>query len=137
MPLGSDYPDQNCVIARSLGVIGERWTFLILRDAFYGRTRYDEFQQSLGVATNVLSARLKKLVEAGILERPDGPRGAYRLTKKGRDLLPVLLNLVEWGNTYAPSEDGPVVETVHCECCGAPVDFRAAATASRSHRTPA
>ncbi len=116
MPLGTEYADQNCPIARSLEVIGERWTLLILRDAFYGRSRFDEFQQSLGIATNVLSSRLQKLVEAGVLEQAAGARGPYGLTSQGRDLLPVLLSLREWGDTYDLNPEGPSVEIVHAPC---------------------
>jgi DNA-binding HxlR family transcriptional regulator len=104
MPLGTGYPDQNCVIARSLGVLGERWTLLIVRNAmFYGHTRFEQFQRNLGVATNVLSTRLAMLVEEGILEQPDGSRGPYALTRKGHDLEPTLLAFMAWGNRYAPN----------------------------------
>lgn len=116
MPLGTEYADQNCPIARSLEVIGERWTLLILRDAFYGRTRFDEFQRSLGIATNVLSTRLQKLVEAGILEQPAGARGQYGLSTQGRDLLPVLLSLRQWGEAYDLNPGGPSIEIVHAPC---------------------
>lgn len=67
MPLGSDYQGQDCALARALAILGERWTLLIIRDAFHGLTRYDEFLRSLGLATNILSARLQKLVEHGVL----------------------------------------------------------------------
>jgi DNA-binding HxlR family transcriptional regulator len=134
MPLGSNYEDQDCSLARSLEVLGERWTLLIVRDAFHGLTRYDEFQRSLGVATNVLSSRLQKLVAAGVLER-EGPRGSYNLTQKGRDLYPVLLTLISWADRYEPGPDGPEVLILHsscdrpaggalrCEHCGEPVSL--------------
>jgi DNA-binding HxlR family transcriptional regulator len=103
MPLGTGYPGQTCVMARSLAVLGERWTLLIIRNVmYYGHTRFAEFQDNLGVATNVLSTRLALLVEHGILEQPDGPRGPYRLTRKGEDLRPVLDALLAWGARYAP-----------------------------------
>jgi DNA-binding HxlR family transcriptional regulator len=108
VPLGAGYPDQRCAIAQSLGVLGERWTLLIIRNAmYYGHTRYEEFQRNLGVATNVLSTRLAMLVEEGILEQPDGPRGAYRLTRKGNELKPVLDALLDWGARYAPIPPAP------------------------------
>src|ERR1700709_2424806 len=103
----------QCPIARSLERVGEWWSILILRDAFYGVTRFDEFQQSLGVAPTMLTKRLGVLVEAGLLERrryqERPPRYEYLLTDRGRDFRPVLLALLEWGNRhYAP--DGPSVE---------------------------
>ena len=132
MPLRSDYKGQDCALARSLEIVGERWTLLIVRDAFHGLTRYDEFLKSLGVATNVLSSRLSKLVDAGILEREE-PRGAYTLTPKGRDLYPVVLTLMAWADKHEPGPDGPEVLILHtdcdheaggalrCEHCGGPV----------------
>jgi DNA-binding HxlR family transcriptional regulator len=88
--LRRDYEGQNCSIARALEVVGERWTLLIVRDVFLGLRRFDELQESLGVARNVLSDRLNRLVEEGILERvrySDRPeRFEYRLTRKGREL---------------------------------------------------
>jgi len=115
MPLRSDYRDQDCSLARTLELIGERWTLLIVRDAFHGLTRYEEFLRSLGMATNVLSSRLQKLVAAGILEQ-EHPRGGYMLTGKGRDLYPVLLTLIRWGDTYEPGPEGPEVLIVHDSC---------------------
>ncbi|MCW6509211.1 winged helix-turn-helix transcriptional regulator [Lichenifustis flavocetrariae] len=103
----------ECAIARSLERVGEWWSILILRDAFYGVTRFDEFQQSLGVAPTMLTKRLGVLVEAGLLERrryqERPPRYEYLLTDRGRDFRPVLLALLEWGNRhFAP--DGTSVE---------------------------
>src|SRR3954469_2905422 len=92
--LGNSYDDQVCSIARTLELIGERWTILIVRDAFLGVRRFDELQRSLGIARNVLQNRLERLVEHGILERvryQERPeRFEYRLTEKGIDLWPVL-----------------------------------------------
>jgi DNA-binding HxlR family transcriptional regulator len=102
--LKRDYEGQNCSIARALEIVGERWTLLIVRDAFLGRSRFEEFQQSLGIARNVLADRLGRLVEEGILERvrycerPE--RFEYRLTKKGRDLNIALAGLRQWGDAY-------------------------------------
>ena len=110
------YAEKNCSIARPLSFLGERWTMLILRDLFLGRRRFDEFQASLGVATNVLSARLTTLNEEGIVERrrySEHPeRFEYVLTEKGRDLQPVLLALLAWGDRYT-AEDGAPLEVLH------------------------
>jgi DNA-binding HxlR family transcriptional regulator len=102
--LGRDYDGQNCSVARTLELIGERWTLLIVRDAFLGRRRFDEFQESLGVARNVLADRLAKLVEHGIFERvryQERPeRFEYRLTERGLDLRVPLLALMQWGDRH-------------------------------------
>jgi len=98
--------DARCPIARSLDLVGEWWSLLILRDAFRGVRRFDDFQASLGIARNLLARRLKRLVAAGLLEtRPYStrpPRHEYRLTDKGRDLYPVLMTLLDWGTRWAP-----------------------------------
>ena len=102
--LKRDYEGQNCSIARALEVVGERWTLLIVRDAFLGLRRFDEIQESLGIARNVLADRLNRLVEEGILERArysERPeRHEYRLTAKGRELNIALTALRQWGDTY-------------------------------------
>jgi DNA-binding HxlR family transcriptional regulator len=102
--LKRDYQGQNCSIARALEVVGERWTLLIVRDVFLGLRRFDEIQSDLGIARNVLTERLNRLVEEGILERArysERPeRFEYRLTKKGRDLDIALTGLRQWGDTY-------------------------------------
>jgi DNA-binding HxlR family transcriptional regulator len=108
--LRRDYDGQNCSIARALEIVGERWTLLIVRDCFLGLRRFEEFQQSLGVARNVLTDRLNRLVEEGILERvrynkrPE--RYEYRLTPKGHDLQIALAGLRQWGDRYV-SEKPP------------------------------
>jgi DNA-binding HxlR family transcriptional regulator len=101
---------QECGISAALEVVGERWSFLILRGAFNGLHHFEEFQSTLGIARNILSNRLGRLVEHGILERQPDPadrrKVAYRLTEKGRELLPVLLSLRQWGERWvsgAPS----------------------------------
>ena len=98
------YEAQNCSIASALEVVGERWTLLIVRDVFLGLRRFDQFQESLGIARNVLTDRLNWLVNEGILERvlySDRPeRYEYQLTQKGRDLLLPLLALQQWGDKY-------------------------------------
>ena len=99
----------NCSIARALEQIGEWWTFLILREAFTGTRRFDGFQRNLGIARNILSARLKKLVSRRILERTtaadDERRVEYRLTEKGRELFPVLMALRQWGDRWIFAPD--------------------------------
>jgi len=108
-------PDTNCSIERSLGVLGERWTFLILREAFMGATRFVEFRDRLGVAPDVLTDRLATLVEFGVLEREPyqepGARSrfAYRLTQSGRELNVVLGALQQWGDEHLPPPAGPSV----------------------------
>jgi DNA-binding HxlR family transcriptional regulator len=98
------YEGQRCSIARALELVGERWTLLIIRDAFLGLRRFDQFQESLGVARNVLTDRLNRLVAEGILERSRyserPPRFEYRLTDKGRELAVPLLALMQWGDRH-------------------------------------
>ena len=102
--LNHEYEGQNCSIARALEIVGERWTLLIIRDAFLGLGRFDEFQESLGIARNVLADRLQKLVEAGIFEKvrygDRADRFDYRLTKMGLDLHLTLIGLRQWGDRY-------------------------------------
>ena len=120
--LQRDYPDQVCSIARSLEVVGERWTLLIPRDAVAGMERFEEFQDSLGIASNVLTSRLKLLCDEQVLERvpdPERPgRPKYLLTGKGRELAPALLVLMKWGDLYYPEPSGPPKLTVHIDCGG-------------------
>lgn len=98
--------EMPCLLARSLGVIGEWWTLLIVRDAMMGVRRFEDFQRSLGIARNVLSDWLRKLEEHGLLERRQyetrPPRHEYHLTEKGRALGPVLLSIVQWGRDWIP-----------------------------------
>lgn len=98
----------QCPIARSLDRVGEWWNILILRDAFHGLTRFDQFQRSLGIAPNMLARRLSALVEEGLLERrrycEHPPRDEYVLTQRGRDFWPVLVTLTEWGNRHFACE---------------------------------
>jgi len=119
--LGRDYAGQNCSIARALEVVGERWTLLILRDAFFGVTRFDLWQRRLGIAPNVLAKRLHTLVEARVLERrpyherPE--RVDYRLTERGEALFPVILGLLRWGDEEL-AERGPPALPRHAGCGG-------------------
>jgi DNA-binding HxlR family transcriptional regulator len=120
------YSAANCSIARTLGVVGEKWTLLILREAFYGVRRFDDFHTALGCARNLLASRLKTLVVHGLLERvgytDERGRGRheYKLTDKGRDLFPVMVALMQWGDRWTADEAGPAVQMFHREC-GAPV----------------
>src|ERR687887_2260982 len=106
--LKRDYEGQNCSIARALEIVGERWTLLIVRDAFLGLRRFDEFHESLGIARNVLADRLNRLVDEGILERvrySERPeRFEYRLTRKGRELNVALTALRQWGDAHLLEE---------------------------------
>jgi DNA-binding HxlR family transcriptional regulator len=136
----TSFADMSCSVAQCLEVTGEWWTMLILRDAFLGVTRFEDFQGRLGIARNVLTQRLGHLVDHGILDKvpyQDHPaRNDYRLTAKGRDLWAVVTALREWGDRWA-APDGPPVEVVHnacghvttvvptCSVCGAPLDARA------------
>jgi DNA-binding HxlR family transcriptional regulator len=107
------FGNMQCPIARSLERVGEWWSILILRDAFHGLTRFDQFQESLGIAPNILTRRLNSLVEAGLLERrrysERPPRDEYLLTETGRDFRPVLWALLAWGNRHFALEGKSVV----------------------------
>ena len=132
--LKSTYPGQVCSVARSLEVVGERWTLLILRDALLDLRRFDQFQESLGVASNVLSARLERLCAEGLLERrvyqERPPRHEYVLTEKGRALGPAVIMLMKWGDRYYAGEEGPPRLTLH-RGCGGEVDDRLRCTRCR------
>jgi DNA-binding HxlR family transcriptional regulator len=132
--LPRSYDKQVCSVARALGVIGDRWTILVIRDAFLGVRRFEDFQRSLGCARNVLTDRLNRLIEEGILRRQpyqERPRRyEYRLTRKGVDLWPVTISLLKWGDRYLADEgpprlvlhkgcEGEIDERLHCKRCGA------------------
>jgi DNA-binding HxlR family transcriptional regulator len=125
--LGRQYDNQVCSIAGTLEIVGERWTLLVLRDAFLGVRRFDDFQRSLGVARNVLQSRLERLVGDGILERrlyqERPPRHEYRLTEKGIDLWPTVFALMRWGDRHV-YPDGPPTVIEHKGCGGAVNDHR-------------
>jgi len=116
------FTNESCSVARTLEVIGERWTMLVLREAFFRVRRFEEFQRNTGAARNILSDRLRTLVDNGILERRqyhDRPaRFEYRLTEKGLDLYPILISLMQWGDKHAPGEMGPPVVLEHRSCGG-------------------
>ena len=129
----------HCSVAQCLEVVGEWWSMLILRDVFLGVTRFDDFQQRLGISRNILNLRLNHLVEEGVLQKvaysEHPPRYDYRLTDKGRDLWPVLTAMRQWGDRYA-APDGPPLVTIHkgcgqvaeavmvCSSCGEPLQAR-------------
>jgi DNA-binding HxlR family transcriptional regulator len=135
MALPRDYTGQNCSLARSLELVGERWTLLIVRDAFYGVRRFSDFLAHLHIPRAVLTDRLAGLVAAGILarEQEPGSHGEYVTTRKGRDLWPVVHSLIAWGDAYC-ADTGPrrifthtpcgttVGEMSFCPSCGVPAD---------------
>jgi DNA-binding HxlR family transcriptional regulator len=110
----------DCSIAAAMEILGERWTFLILREAFYGVRRFSDMQRNLGIARNILSARLQTLVNSGIFERrlyqEEPERYEYRLTTAGRDLYPSIVTLMRWGDEHLAGELGPPVVLRHNLC---------------------
>ena len=126
------YDNQVCSIAGALGLIGERWSLLVIRDVFLGLHRFDDVQRSLGIARNVLRDRLKLLVDEGILERrryQERPeRFEYHLTEKGRDLWPVLHGLMVWGDKHVPPHPAGPPTLVEHRGCGGHIDEHARCT---------
>ena len=120
------YTDENCRIRAALDIVGEKWSLLVLREAFFGIRRFDDFQRALGCARNLLSERLAKLVDHGVLARVEYKepgqrrRHEYHLTEKGLDLQPALVALMQWGDRWSDDSDGPPVEILH-RACGARV----------------
>jgi DNA-binding HxlR family transcriptional regulator len=120
----ADHGTRSCPIGRAGDLLGDRWTLLILRDATAGITRFDAFRENLGIADNILSTRLARLVEAGVLVKVpyrDGnrTRHEYRLTQAGADLLPLLRALADWGNRYTePATEVPPMQMLHAGCGG-------------------
>jgi DNA-binding HxlR family transcriptional regulator len=109
---------ETCSIARAMEILGERWTFLILREAFYGVRRFSDMQRNLGIARNILSARLQTLVRAGILERrryqEEPERFEYRLTTAGRALYPAIITIMRWGDEHLIDGEAPVALVHSC-----------------------
>lgn len=122
-----DIDTGNCSIQRTLAVIGEKWTILVLREAFNGVRRFDQIRDHTGISDAILSDRLRTLVAAGVLEAKPyqqpgrRTRHEYRLTAKGHDLYPVLLSLLHWGDRHCTDPDGPAIVVAHQEC-DEPVD---------------
>lgn len=116
----ASFEEMSCSIARSLEVVGEWWTLLILRDAFFGVTRFEELQERLGIARNILAKRLETLVEHDVLERRcyDEARGRhdYVLTEKGKALWPVLVAIRQWGDEWVVGAGNEAVRLVHTSC---------------------
>jgi DNA-binding HxlR family transcriptional regulator len=133
------FSDMHCSVAQCLEVVGEWWTLLLIRDAFLGVTRFDEFQKRLGISRNVLGQRLARLVEVGVLAKvpysQHPPRFDYRLTDKGRDLWPLINAMRQWGDKHA-APNGPPLQLIHeqcgkvsdaqlvCSACGEPIGPR-------------
>ena len=119
----ASFEDMNCSIAQALEEIGEWWSLLIIRDAFLGITRFEDFHERLGIARNILTSRLDTLVDAGVLERhlydEARERYDYVLTAKGRALWPVLTTLRQWGDAWLFGEGKAPVRVVHA-ACGSP-----------------
>lgn len=115
----ADFAAMECSVARTLDAIGDRWSLLIIRDAFYGVRRFDAFQKRLGVARNILTDRLQKLIDKDVLERRQyeerPPRFEYRLTEQGRDLVGVVLAMMQWGDRWTRRGDPPV-SIIHTTC---------------------
>ncbi|MEU7878495.1 winged helix-turn-helix transcriptional regulator [Microbispora bryophytorum] len=120
------YRVDNCSIERTLAVLGEKWTFLVLREAFNGVRRFADLQTRTGAPRQVLSARLSRLVDEGLLrkvpyqEPGQRQRDEYRLTQKGLDLYPIMIALMHWGDRYLAEPEGPPIVVTHRDC-GAPV----------------
>ena len=115
------YEDQNCSIARALEVLGDRWTILVMREAFMRVRRFEDFQRNLGIARNVLADRLRRLVEDGMFERvryrTDPDWYEYRLTERALDLYPAIVALMRWADKHmAAEDDADVLELIHRPC---------------------
>jgi DNA-binding HxlR family transcriptional regulator len=131
--LGSRWPGRPCAAAAALSIVGERWALLAVREVFFGNHRFNDIARNTGAPRDRLAARLKDLVEAGVLERrlyQEGPaRYGYHLTPAGRDLAPVLQALVTWGEHWAVDRppatilhhDHPLTGEWHCTTCGEPI----------------
>jgi DNA-binding HxlR family transcriptional regulator len=120
VPAYPDFDQSACSIARTLDVLGDAWSVLVLREVFLGAHRFDQIQQHLGIARNVLAARLKRLVEHGIVTKREyqahPPRFEYHLSAKGLDLRPVLIGLMRWGDRYLADAPGGPVVLAHRTC---------------------
>ena len=125
--------EMPCSVARTLAVIGDRWTLMILRDCFLGVRHFDDFQRSLGISRTIVSDRLATLVREEVLFRPEGKWGKqrpYRLTDKGLELYPVVMAIVGWGNRHYAGEAGPPILHRHNSCGH---DITSEATCSHCH----
>ena len=135
-PEALSWSTDNCTIERAVGVFGDRWSFLVLREVFSGIRRFDDLRIRTRIPKQVLSSRLASLIDSGLLRREpyrepgQRTRNEYRLTQKGLDLYPVLVALLDWGNRYAVDVDGPPIEAVHRGCGGS---VHAALACSEGH----
>jgi DNA-binding HxlR family transcriptional regulator len=122
------YSAENCSVKRALDIVGEKWTLLVLREAFYGARRFEQFHARVGCARNLLTERLNTLTHAGVMQREpyqepgQRERHEYRLTQKGLELLPAIVALMQWGDRWQADPDGPPVEITHRDC-GHPVEL--------------
>jgi DNA-binding HxlR family transcriptional regulator len=148
MPVYPEFEPSACSVARTLDVLGDTWSVLVLREVFLGAHRFDQMQQHLSIARNVLAARLKRLVQHGLLEKRlyqnHPPRFEYHLTPSGLDLQPVLIGLMQWGDRYVADAGGGPVVIEHracghpvrlvtlCEACGKAVSPRATSARARA-----
>ena len=136
MPAAPPEP-RACSVARTLDIVGEKWALLAIREVFLGNRRFDEMVRRTGAPRDTLATRLRTLVDAGVLERSQycehPPRHEYRLTPAGRELHPVILTLMRWGDEHLAGAGGPPIDLEHrcghrfsaqvvCEACGEPVD---------------
>jgi DNA-binding HxlR family transcriptional regulator len=118
------YSADNCSLTQALAILGDKWTIPLMREAFFGLRRFSQFEAALGCARNLLSARLLALIQAGLLDHVDYQepgqrrRREYRLTEKGRALLPLLISLVQWGDRWAVDPKGPPIMLSHKGCGG-------------------
>lgn len=114
------FADWPCSVARTVDILGDWWTPLVLRECYLGVRRFEDFQRSLGIGRNILTQRLTRLVDEGMLDRrryqEHPPRHEYVLTPKGRDFFPVIAAIMRWGDTWLGDEDGPPVVLHHRTC---------------------
>ena len=135
----NELAEENCSMARTMSVIGDQWTLMVLRDCFVGVTRFDDFKRNLGIGRTLLSTRLNKLVDEGVLKKVPyqnhPPRFDYKLTAKGLDLYPAIIHLVAWGDRHYFSGNGPIKHvhrtcghefrpTLHCSECNEEITAR-------------
>jgi DNA-binding HxlR family transcriptional regulator len=123
-PSALAYSPENCTVGRAMAVLGERWTVIVIREVFNGVRRFDDMRARTAIPRQVLTDRLRLLVDEGVLAKVpyqvpgQRPRHEYRLTQKGLDLYPVMVAIAEWGNRYLADPEGPPVEFVHADCGG-------------------
>ncbi len=133
-------PHETCPVTRLLEIVGDRWSFLIIRDVFYGVRRFDAMQKHLGISKKVLSERLGRLLQAGIFKKvpyqQKPQRFEYRLTPKGRDLFPVLLTMMCWGNRWLHDGSGKALQLQH-QLCGDIIEPKLVCSHCKQPLTPA